>query len=130
MATLPPLALTFFKFALVGGTATVFDFGITWLLKDKAKVKALIANGIGFLIAAVVNYCLNRVFTFTSTDPNILGQFLRFMGVALAGLGINTFILYLFHARRGTAFYVSKGVATLVTIVWNFTLNMLFTFTG
>lgn len=122
------LILKFLKFGVVGVSGVVVDFGITWLLKEKARINQYIANSSGFLCAVVSNYILNRIWTFHSNDTHVGVQFAKFFFVALIGLAMNNALIYLLNERRKMPFYVSKGIATGIVMLWNFGANYLFTF--
>ena len=118
----------FFKFALVGLSGMIVDFGTTWILKEKFKVPKYVANAAGFILAASSNYFLNRIWTFGSNDPEIAWEYARFFFVSLAGLGINTLILWVLVSKFHKKFYISKLFAVGVVMIWNFLVNLLFTF--
>ena len=124
------LIIKFFKFGVVGASGVILDFGITWLLKEKAKINQYIANSTGFGCAVLSNYVLNRVWTFHSHDSAIGMQFTKFFVVALIGLGMNNALIYWFNERQKLSFYLSKAIATAIVMVWNFGANYLFTFTS
>jgi len=118
----------FLKFGVVGVSGTIIDFGITWLLKEKAKLNKYLANGIAYMCGATSNYLLNRYWTFADESPDMLMQYFKFMGVSTIGLGLNTLVIYILVNRFKQNFYVSKVIATLLVLVWNFTANALLTF--
>lgn len=118
----------FIKFGIVGFSGLFVDFGTTWIAKEKIKIQKYVANAIGFTTAAVSNYYLNRVWTFRSMNPEIALEFSQFILVSLIGLVINTLILWLVVSRLKYNFYVSKGFAIMVVMVWNFFANLYFTF--
>jgi putative flippase GtrA len=120
----------FLKFCVVGVTGTIIDFGLTWICKEKLKIPKFIANAIGFVVAATSNYILNRVWTWGSTNEQVGVEYVKFFGVSLIGLGLNTLILYLLHEKMKLNFWFSKVVATGVVMVWNFLANYYFTFAG
>ncbi len=122
------IVIKFIKFGIVGATGIGVDFGITWLLKERAKVNKYLANSIGFLCAVMSNFMLNRLWTFESTDPNIGWQFGKFFIVALIGLGLNNGIIYLLTERAQVRFYPAKLIATGIVVIWNFGANVFFTF--
>lgn len=122
------LVFKFLKFGVVGVIGTGVDFGVTWLLKEKAGLNKYIANSCGFATAVVSNFILNRLWTFESHDPHVAVQFGKFAAVALVGLAINNGIIYFLTERLGFRFYFSKLVATGVVMIWNFGANLLFTF--
>lgn len=127
---LRPFLLKFFKFAVVGFSGVVVDFFFTWLCKEKFSIPKYIANAIGFTIAASTNYILNRIWTFQSHNPEIATEYMKFISVSMIGLGINTIILWILVSRLKQHFYLSKLFAIGVVTIWNFIVNLIFTFTG
>lgn len=120
--------LKFIKFSLVGFSGVFVDFGITFLAKEHFRVQKYIANAMGFTMAATSNYMLNRIWTFHSTNPNIMLEFTRFFVIALIGLGINMLIIWAMNGKFKVNFYVSKLFATLLVTLWNFLINAYYTF--
>jgi putative flippase GtrA len=128
--TTEELLFKFIKFGVVGFSGVVVDFGITYLFKEKFKIQKYISNGFGFSCAASSNYLLNRVWTFHSINPHLALEFSVFFIVSIIGLGINSFVLYLFVTKGKKNFYLSKLFAIIVTMAWNFIANLLLTFNG
>jgi len=123
------LLLKFIKFGIVGFSGMLLDFGITYLLKEKARIHKYVANSIGFISAATNNYFLNRIWTFESDDPQIVLQYSKFVLIAITGLAINNFVIWLLSDKLGNLnFYIAKFIAIVVVFVWNFSMNYLFTF--
>lgn len=120
--------LKFVKFSLVGFSGVFVDFGITFFCKEFLKIQKYIANTFGFVVAATSNYFMNRVWTFHSTNPNIVLEFTRFFIIALIGLLINLLIIWAMSGKFKINFYVSKLVATVVVTFWNFLINAYYTF--
>ena len=118
----------FLKFGLVGFSGLFVDFGFTYICKELLKIQKYISNAIGFTIAATSNYFLNRIWTFNSTDPEILIEFTEFLAISIIGLGINTLILYLIINRFKINFYLAKVFAIGIVTIWNFFANAFFTF--
>lgn len=118
----------FLKFGLVGFTGLFVDFGITWFTKEKLKVPKYVANAIGFSSAATTNYFLNRIWTFESTNPEVMIEYGEFLLISLIGLAVNTLILYLLVSKVKMNFYVSKVFAIGIVTVWNFFANAFITF--
>lgn len=117
----------FFKFGLVGFSGLAIDFAITYLLKDSLHVNRYLANTAGFCAAVSNNYLLNRSWTFKNDDKNLLKQFVKFVLIALVGLGLNTlFILGL--SQLHIPFYLAKFMAIVVVFFWNFAANAAITF--
>ncbi len=122
------MLMKFLKFAVVGFSGFVVDFSLTYICKELLKIQKYVSNVIGFCVAATTNYFLNRWWTFQSGEENVPVEYLKFFGVSLVGLVINTSVLVLLHKKFGWNFYFSKICAIAVTMVWNFFGNYLFTF--
>ena len=118
----------FLKFCAIGFSGMLIDFGTTWLLKEKARVNKYIANSTGFVLAASSNYLWNRIWTFQSENDEIAMEYFSFILIAVAGLGINNFVIYLFNDRLKINFYLSKLFAIGVVTIWNFLMNFIITF--
>lgn len=126
--TFTELIITFVKFALVGLLGIAVDFGLTFLCKELLKSNKYVANSIGFATAASSNFVFNRIWTFASTDPDVSGQYIKFIMVSLIGLLINTTILKLLHEQLKWNFYLCKLIAIGFVFTWNFAINLVFTF--
>lgn len=128
----------FMRFGTVGALGFVIDFAVTWLMLSIFGLFEYVANAIGFSIAASSNYALNRKWTWRSKNPNVKVEFVKFLLVSLAGLGVNSFVIYLFLLPGYTSFsafgfeidsfWIAKLVATGVVMLWNFLVNNYFTF--
>ncbi len=132
------LILKFVKFGVVGASGAVIDFGLTALCKGILGIPELLANAIGFTVAATSNYFLNRVWTWKSTSKDVGVEYAKFFFVSLIGLGINSLIVLLLkdislvpHFVDTTLdwdFWVAKVIATAIVTLWNFVANNSFTF--
>ena len=118
----------FIKFCVIGFSGMLIDFGVTWLLKEKVRINKYIANSAGFILAATSNYIWNRFWTFHSQNKQVVTEYLSFLLISLAGLGINNFVIYVLHGRMKLNFYFSKLIAIGVVTLWNFIMNYLITF--
>lgn len=116
------------KFGLVGFSGLFVDFGFTWLCKEKLRIQKYVSNAIGFTLAASTNYMFNRIWTFQSSNPEIFSEYSEFLLISMVGLLINTLILWLIVSRLKFNFYLSKLFAIAVVTLWNFAMNLMFTF--
>jgi putative flippase GtrA len=122
------VAWKFVKFGTVGLSGVVVDFGFTYVCKEWLKIQKYIANAIGFAIAASSNYFLNRIWTFHSNNPQIAVEYGQFLFVSLIGLVINTIVLWLLVSKVKFNFYFAKLFAIGVVTIWNFVVNLNYTF--
>ncbi len=120
--------IKFMKFGAVGATGVVVDFGFTWLSKEKARIQKYVSNAIGFTFAASSNYFLNRWWTFHSNNPELAIEYSRFLFFSVIGLGMNTMVIWFLVSKRNYNFYLSKLFAIGIVTVWNFFVNLMFTF--
>jgi putative flippase GtrA len=58
----------------------------------------------------------------------IVREYSTFVLIALVGLGLNNLIIWLLHEKARLNFYLSKLIAIGCVMVWNFSMNYLFTF--
>lgn len=122
------VAYKFFKFGVVGFSGVLVDFGFTYICKEWLKIQKYIANAIGFTLAASSNYYLNRIWTFHSNNPDVATEYGRFLFISLIGLAINTLVLWLLVSKAKFNFYFAKLLAIGVVTVWNFVVNLNYTF--
>lgn len=125
--------LKFLKFGIVGASGMVVDYGVLILCREVMGMGNIVANTISFTAAASSNYFLNRRWTFRSTEEQVSVEYAKFFAVSLVGLGISNLTLWLLGMAMPAwnddwRFYILKFVAIVVTTLWNFTGNMLFTF--
>ncbi len=116
------------KFGAVGLLGMGIDFLVTFLCKEKLRINKFVANGLGFSLAVVNNYALNRIWTFSSRNSQLVQQFFTFLLISCVGLALNTALVYFFHQKLRMNFYLSKVFAIGIVFLWNFTANLLITF--
>jgi len=120
---------TFLKFGITGGIGFVLDFLCTWFFKEKVHINPYLANAIGFSVAVINNFYLNKKWTFGNKSAETRKQFSLFLIFSLIGLGLNTLFLYLFTAAVFQFnFYLAKLLAIILVFLWNFTINSRVTF--
>ena len=115
------------KYGAVGLTSAVFDFGILIFLTEVVDFYYLYSATTSFVIAALVNYYLNRVWTFRSSGKK-LKQLPIFFMVAIIGLLLNNFILWLGVETLHWYYIFAKVVATAIVTIFNFLGNKYLTF--
>jgi putative flippase GtrA len=122
------LILKFIKFLAVGLSGMIIDFGITYICKEKLAVNKYISNSLGFSIAAISNFFLNRYFTYQSNSSEIATEFYWFMGISIISLLIYNGIVWTGINKLNFKFYSSKMLAIFFITFWNFFAHLLITF--
>lgn len=123
MSALPRLL----RFVVVGGVATAIHYLILITLVQAQLAEPVLATSIGFSISALVNYFLNKQFTFASTRAHS-SAFPRFAAVAFLGLGFNAMLMWIFVDLIALHYLVGQVAATVGTLSITFLGNHLWTF--
>ena len=119
--------VAFSRFALVGGIATAAQYLILIALVDLLGWGAVFASALGYAASTLLNYALNRSFTFASQRAH-LAALPRFLLVAASGLAMNTGLMWVFTVGAGLYYLLAQVLATGIVLVWNFVLNSHWTF--
>ncbi|NMF96737.1 GtrA family protein [Aromatoleum toluolicum] len=117
----------FLPFLLIGGFATALHFVVLIALVQSSMLPPVPASSVGFGLSALLNYALNRHYTFESDSPHARAL-PRFAVVATSALGLNALLLYLMQGVFGIHYVPAQVVATSGTLIWNFALNRSWTF--
>jgi putative flippase GtrA len=123
----------FLKYLGVGVIGTVADWVVFFTLIGLADIFYLYAVAFSYFVGTVINFFLNKHFTFNNKYKKIHFQFLSFALVALIGLGLNeallfAFVHYVFASSSDLALMVSRVIVTFIVFVWNFAANKRTTF--
>ncbi|MCD4760394.1 GtrA family protein [bacterium] len=115
------------KYATVGAASAVIDFGVLYILTDWVGVYYLASATISFILAAILNYTLNRIWTFRSNGKR-RKQLPIFFTIAILGLILNNNIMYLSVERFAFHYLWAKVFAAAIVTFWNFFGNKYLTF--
>ena len=95
---------------------------ITCLLytSPSPRVNYLISVIFAFVIGLAVNYGLSKLLVFENSSVNGKIEFLVYGIIGVIGLGFTEIIMYVLTEIAGLYFMVSKVIATIIVLVWNF----------
>jgi putative flippase GtrA len=126
---LPPayasVARTFTIYIAFGACAFAADYSV-FLLVLSSRLGPYVGNVLGICTGIAVSFSLNRRYNFRKTDL-AARRAVRFITVALAGMGVSTLIIMLL-AAQSVDVRLAKVAAMLVVFVMQFALNALWTF--
>lgn len=110
------------KFVFVGGTATLLDMGILYVLNKYFGVYHLIAATIAFVVATFYNYYLSMKFVFQSKFGNEdrHKEFIAFFVLSLCGLGITILGMYLMVDIMNLPVMLAKILVGVIVMTFNF----------
>lgn len=135
----------FVKFAIVGAAGAVTHFAILNILLA-LNFPFLAANTVGFIVAVLQNFILNRIWTFPeSQSRGRSGQLTQFTIVSVIGLLLNQGVALLcryllqpfwsglisqelLRTRINDNFAVAVAIG--VVLFWNFLANRFWTYRG
>ncbi|MBR5536103.1 MAG: GtrA family protein [Clostridia bacterium] len=114
--------LQFFRYAFVGGWATVADWGILYILTELANVHYLISGVASFVTGLAVNFILSKKFVFSAEENTHSSstEFIVYAIIGIIGLIMTEAIMYILTDKLGIYFMIPKIVATAVVFAWNF----------
>ncbi len=125
------LILQFSGYGLASTAAFALDVSLLWLLVNVAGWHYLLAAATSFLAGGVLLHRLSVKFVFS--ERRVADETLElsyFLGLGLAGLAINSAIMFLAVDRFGAHLLVAKLCAAMCTVGANFLLRKQFLFTG
>lgn len=121
----------FVVFSLVGVTNTIWDFGIYLLLTSGVlgfRLTPLVANPVGFTLAVLNSYALNRTLTFRHAPKRHVTQLPKFILVNVVTLLVYEGWLGIGIHRFGLYHVTAKATGIVFITFWNFVANKYWTF--
>lgn len=120
------------RYLVTGGFAFIVDFGLFALCLYIFEWHYLLANLVGLVAGLVLNYTLSIVWVFTACKRTLekkkVAEFTLFALVGIAGVGINQVLMYLMVGILDLNEMVSKMIAAILVLLWNFGARKLMLF--
>ena len=115
------LLIQIVNFAFVGFVATVIDFVFLYVFRDVCKLSLIVSNTLSFCISVIYNYIASVTFVFdVDKNKSKKKSFLLFIIFSVMGLIINDIIVYGATVWFRLYYLLSKIVATLFVMIFNF----------
>ncbi|MCL4505935.1 MAG: GtrA family protein [Chloroflexi bacterium] len=126
----------FVKFTIVGFSGLIVDFTTLNILAYVFHFPSWLAIAVAFIVAATNNFIWNRLWVYPeSRKHSIWKHFPTFLLVNAVGLFINELILFLFEypiqnllGNAVLGLNLTKAIAAVIVMVWNFVVNRFVTF--
>lgn len=132
------------RYLIVGGLATLFDYGafalFRYVVLPKTELWLYVSTAIGFLVGLTFNYIFSILFVFQNVADPDKGKkatsFLLFAVIGLIGMGLTELGMWFSVITRfhiGDAIYqipemVMKVIMTGIVLVWNYIARKLLIF--
>jgi dolichol-phosphate mannosyltransferase len=121
----------FVRFGLVGLSGTAVNMGTFWLLTRIAHCPDLVAIVFGYVAATLSNFVLNDLWTFkdrrTKGAEATMTRLARFCVVSGVAIGIYYAIYTPLTRYLDVYDLLALGTAIVVGMLWNFSVNFLWT---
>jgi putative flippase GtrA len=121
------------KYLAVGVVGTLADWTVFYALIDFIGLFYPFAKVISYSVGTIVNFFLNRKFTFQNTYKKLHYQFVSFALIAVVGLAVQEAIMYflveyVFDSSTSLWIFAANVIATFVGFIWTFIANKKITF--
>jgi len=131
-----PNFFEFIKFAIVGVTGTIVDFGVYAILTRLFYLHYLPATAISVFLAIINNFILNKYWTFKQgNSSNLKQESVKFFVVSVINYFLNLLITYIVieHTHSELLFgaqedFFAKAVAIGIVLFSNYFANKYWTF--
>jgi putative flippase GtrA len=139
-STLFEFLMQFSKFFFIGGVSLLINWGVMLLTQRVIHAEVVFSIGdtqikdymigavLGFIVSAIVNYFLNKKFTFNNKLKAYGKQMTKFFMVSIIGLILNTAITILLVEQVRVSPTIVTPLAAAIVLFWNYFGHRVFTF--
>ena len=121
------LVIQIFKFAIVGGVATIIDFVFLYLFREFCHFPLLVSNTLSFCISVIYNYIASVRWVFdVNKEKDAKKQFVIFIVFSVLGLLLNNAIMWITVDFLSIYYLLAKVVATVIVMIFNFVTRKMF----
>ncbi|MES2059982.1 MAG: GtrA family protein [Patescibacteria group bacterium] len=110
-----------FKFVISGGSATIANLSILYMLTRFAHIWYISSSIIAFLSAFMISFVLQKFWTFEDRSRDTIHkQAFMFFLTVLIGLCVNTALLYILVEYAGVHYIFAQIVSGIIVAVMNY----------
>ncbi|HYD80936.1 MAG TPA: GtrA family protein [Paucimonas sp.] len=117
----------FFRYILVGVMNSAVGYSVIFGCMYLAGLSPEASNIVGYAVALVVSYLLNRHYTFNSTQKR-RSEITRFLAVFAVAYGLNFLALLALVYRLGVHEGASQIIAGVVYVAFSYLMNKYYVF--
>lgn len=118
-------------YGIVGGIATVVEWGLFYLLCECGGVQYLLATAIAFFFSTLANWISGRLILFKKKDNDkeerkrkaLIKELAQIYLTSLTGLLFNLVIMYVLVEQVDVAEMVAKVMATVIVFAYNYVIR-------
>lgn len=114
------LLIQFIKYCLVGGIATIFDWGTYSITLFLFNINYQICTIAGFILGLIVNFILSKKMVFKEKSKVGKYEFIMYVVIGVIGLLFTTGLMYIFVEKLIFNPLTSRMLTTVLVLIWNF----------
>jgi putative flippase GtrA len=116
----------FFRYFMVSGVSFIFDFGLLYVLTDLVHIHYLISATVSYGMGMIVSYLLSIMWAFGRRNmSNKAAEFGIFVAIGVAGMGINSLILWVWTGLLGLHYMLGRLVSAVIGYIWKYAARKL-----
>ena len=115
---LKKIPTSFYRFLLIGGSATVIDFIIYIFISNYLDIK--ISKALSTSLASIYSFILNKKWTFTDESKLSSFQVVKYIIVQIINILVNTTIntiTYQFTSMKVISFIIATSISMMVNYI-------------
>jgi len=113
----------FLTYAVVGGSCTVLNLAILWLLTSVVGLHYLVSTMISFFALTPVGFWMQKLVTFRTPRAAAGFEWPRYFATMGSSFAANLGLMYLLVTLLGLWYLAASIVVTLILLVSNFLIN-------
>ncbi len=118
-----------FRYFVVSGFSLVMDFCTLFLLTEVFKIHYLASSVLSYSIGLVINYYISVNWVFgTRKYADRRKEFTIFVAIGLAGLGINTLVMWVCTGLLSLYYLVARVISAAIGYTWKYVARRLVLF--
>ena len=117
----------FIMYGIFGVLTTAVNY-VVYLGAAATGMHYMVANVVAWIVAVVFAYVVNRKWVFESRSPELLPEFLRFVGSRLLSLVVESGAMYVMVDLIHMDDKIAKLVGIVINVIINYFLGKIFVF--
>ena len=118
--------ITYLVFGII---TTLVSWGSCWIMRKYIPMlNENIANIISIILAVIVAYVTNRKYVFSSTEKNIVKEFVAFCSGRAVTMIFETITFWLFATILGINEMLVKVGVSIIVVILNYIISKIFVF--
>lgn len=111
--------IIFFRYLCTGGTVTIINMVLLYLLTEWASINYAVSNVISMAICIVITYITSKKMVFVKkVKIGVIKEFLTYVLISIISITIDTMIMYVLTERLKIYYLLSKVFSTFVSTIF------------